>query len=288
MATSDEEALTAGSSAQLLPRTPTCPGTQQMLTVLLASARLTIDDVNDDADDDVNDDADDDVNDDADDDVNDDADDDVNDDADDDVNDDADDDVNDDADDDVNDGPSSICLPPHRCHDLPPHRCHDLPPHRCHDLPPHRCHDHSQKMTRALMLLIVAAAASSAAGTASPCYVAYVSKLYGLTLVESCRLQYKTDLDKFTANEKCSWGSPEYDTATCDPILYNYAKCAWKSAGLLKPDNTLDDGAFLTINVKNKCSNDANFAQAYQKCKSSTMQYLFFLRFARCVGNFGP
>ncbi|XP_047740719.1 uncharacterized protein LOC125179252 [Hyalella azteca] len=141
-------------------------------------------------------------------------------------------------------------------------------------------------MTRALMLLIVVAAASSAAVELSPCKLALKPAHENFANVESCKLQYKTELDKFISNTKCT--HLPYDVATCDPLLYNYSKCALKFIGVLKPDNTVDDVAFQKILLQNKCSKDTNFAKAYPTCKSSTMKYLNVVQFIECLDKAVP
>ncbi|XP_018008394.1 uncharacterized protein LOC108666093 [Hyalella azteca] len=140
-------------------------------------------------------------------------------------------------------------------------------------------------MTRALMLLIVAAAASSAAGS-SPCNEALWSAYNKLAGLETCILQHKLDVDKYVSNVQC-YKLPQ-DAATCDPLIYNYYKCAWKSNGVLKPDNTVDDVAFQKILLQNKCSKDTNFAKAYPTCKSSTMKYLNAMQFILCLDKAVP
>ncbi|XP_047740239.1 uncharacterized protein LOC108674525 isoform X2 [Hyalella azteca] len=139
-------------------------------------------------------------------------------------------------------------------------------------------------MTRALMLLIVAAAVSSAAGLSNACIVAFWLRLNDLrAAINTCLLQYQSEMEKSVSNPKCNYELPAYDAATCDPFFYNFNKCVLKSKGLLKPNNTLDDVALQKVFLQNKCSNDANFAKAYPTCKSSTMQRLNFLRLEQCL-----
>ncbi|XP_018019461.1 uncharacterized protein LOC108675915 [Hyalella azteca] len=99
---------------------------------------------------------------------------------------------------------------------------------------------------------------------------------------EKCSLQYKTDTDKFS-KLRCYVFSTQYDAANCDPLLFNGWLCALKKKGLLKSDNTLNDVAFQNISLRNKCSTDTNFSQAYPNCKSSTMKYLNILRLLFCL-----
>ncbi|XP_018016435.2 uncharacterized protein LOC108673159 [Hyalella azteca] len=141
-------------------------------------------------------------------------------------------------------------------------------------------------MTRALMLLIAAAAAAFAAEL-SPCKQELFTGYYSFDtgLADPCYVQNKADVDKFIETTVCSYMDKVtgYDAATCDPLFFNYMKCALKKRGLLNSNNTLKDKAFQTIALKNKCSTDTNFSKAYPKCKKSTMKYLNILRLFLCL-----
>ncbi|XP_018019497.1 uncharacterized protein LOC108675950 [Hyalella azteca] len=143
-----------------------------------------------------------------------------------------------------------------------------------------------QKMNRGLLLLVVAATSVSAQTVPSTCFLAFQSGINNMNnAVSTCPTKYRTATNSYYANPNCSrdYGSKPHNVEVCNPIVFDYNKCALKDVGLLKADGSFDDAAFKKTTLQNKCSSDIKFSTAYQPCRDSTMKYLNFARFLACL-----